>query len=211
MKRFFNEKEVTSTLVMDALVSGVKQIEEYSRLAESKKVLPRPAKPSQHTSNFALQLSSLCRWLPQAPLCLIVYYASCMPEAARWAFAVQSQMWARSLKSAWILNCKRLMCHPVLQGKKDKDRQQPLLSVDAERNEWTLRSDLVSVIECSLSDSFPAGKDDGKPAEGGLAVRNAQVSCDTSWWPQSSMAMPCSCQKSLLYSGLPRRAALPEV
>ena len=39
MKRFFNEKEVTSTLVMDALVSGVKQIEESSRLAESEKVL----------------------------------------------------------------------------------------------------------------------------------------------------------------------------
>lgn len=38
MKRFFNEKEVTSTLVMDALVSGVKQIEECSRLADSKKV-----------------------------------------------------------------------------------------------------------------------------------------------------------------------------
>jgi len=38
VKRFFNEKEVTSTLVMDALVSGVKQIEEISRLGESKKV-----------------------------------------------------------------------------------------------------------------------------------------------------------------------------
>ena len=38
VKRFFNEKEVTSTLVMDALVSGVKQIEESSRLGESKKV-----------------------------------------------------------------------------------------------------------------------------------------------------------------------------
>lgn len=42
VKRFFNEKEVTSTLVMDALVSGVKQIEESSRLAESKKVLLAP-------------------------------------------------------------------------------------------------------------------------------------------------------------------------
>ena len=40
VKRFFNEKEVTSTLVMDALVSGVKQIEECSRLGESKKVSP---------------------------------------------------------------------------------------------------------------------------------------------------------------------------
>ena len=40
MKRFFNEKEVTSTLVMDALVSGVKQIEECSRLGESKKASP---------------------------------------------------------------------------------------------------------------------------------------------------------------------------
>ena len=69
------------------------------------------------------------------------------------------------------------MCGPVLQGKKDKDKQQPLLSVDAERNVWTLRSDLVSVIECSLSDTFPAGKEDGKPAEGGLAARNAQVVC----------------------------------
>jgi hypothetical protein len=51
VKRFFNEKEVTSTLVMDALVSGVKQIEESTRLAESKKVLlARPsASSSAHT------------------------------------------------------------------------------------------------------------------------------------------------------------------
>ena len=83
------------------------------------------------------------------------------------------------LKCVWTPDCERLTRRPVLQGKKDKDKQQPLLSLDAERNEWTLRSDLVSVIECSLSDSFPAGQDDGKPAEGGLAVRNAQVSCDT--------------------------------
>ena len=40
VKRFFNEKEVTSTLVMDALFSGCKQLEEASRLAESKKVRP---------------------------------------------------------------------------------------------------------------------------------------------------------------------------
>lgn len=31
VKQFFNEKEVTSTLVMDALFSGCKQIEEHSR------------------------------------------------------------------------------------------------------------------------------------------------------------------------------------
>lgn len=31
VKQFFNEKEVTSTLVMDALYSGCKQIEEHSR------------------------------------------------------------------------------------------------------------------------------------------------------------------------------------
>ena len=31
MKQFFNEKEVTSTLVMDALYSGCKQIDEHSR------------------------------------------------------------------------------------------------------------------------------------------------------------------------------------
>ncbi len=37
MKRFFNEKEVTSTLVMDALFSGCKQLEEASRLADSSK------------------------------------------------------------------------------------------------------------------------------------------------------------------------------
>ena len=101
-----------------------------------------------------------------------------MPEAMHWAYAVQSHIQAMPLKSAWTPDCEHLMCGSVLQGKKDKERQQPLLSVDAERNEWTLRSDLVSVIECSLSDSFPAGKDDNKPAEGGLAVRNAQVSCD---------------------------------
>lgn len=38
VKRFFNEKEVTSTLVMDALFSGCKQLEEASRQLESKKV-----------------------------------------------------------------------------------------------------------------------------------------------------------------------------
>ncbi|EIE25137.1 MATH-domain-containing protein [Coccomyxa subellipsoidea C-169] len=37
VKRFFNEKEVTSTLVMDALFSGCKQLEEASRNLESKK------------------------------------------------------------------------------------------------------------------------------------------------------------------------------
>lgn len=49
MKRFFNEKEVTSTLVMDALFSGCKQLEEASRQLDSKKV---------HTSpmNFAFLL-----------------------------------------------------------------------------------------------------------------------------------------------------------
>lgn len=31
VKQFFNEKEVTSTLVMDALYSGCKQMEEHSR------------------------------------------------------------------------------------------------------------------------------------------------------------------------------------
>lgn len=102
-----------------------------------------------------------------------------MPKVKHWAYAVQLHIPAMPLKSARTPDCERVERDPVLQGKKDKDRQQPLLSVDAERNEWTLRSDLVSVIECSLSDSFPAGKDDGKHAEGGLAVRNAQVSCDT--------------------------------
>ena len=32
VKQFFNEKEVTSTLVMDALYSGCKQVEEHSRM-----------------------------------------------------------------------------------------------------------------------------------------------------------------------------------
>ena len=38
VKRFFNEKEVTSTLVMDALFSGCKQLEEMSRAADTRKV-----------------------------------------------------------------------------------------------------------------------------------------------------------------------------
>lgn len=42
MKRFFNEKEVTSTLVMDALFSGCKQLEEMSRAADTRKVLIDP-------------------------------------------------------------------------------------------------------------------------------------------------------------------------
>ena len=67
----------------------------------------------------------------------------------------------------------------VLQAKKDKDRQQPLLSVDAERNEWTLRPDLLSVIDRALTDSLPASRDEGKPLEG-LPVRNAQVALSQS-------------------------------
>ena len=39
VKRFFNEKEVTSTLVMDALFSGCKQVEEASRAGIGPKVL----------------------------------------------------------------------------------------------------------------------------------------------------------------------------
>lgn len=31
VKQFFNEKEVTSTLMMDALYSGCRQLEEHSR------------------------------------------------------------------------------------------------------------------------------------------------------------------------------------
>ena len=38
VKRFFNEKEVTSTLVMDALFSGCKQVEEASRAGLGPKV-----------------------------------------------------------------------------------------------------------------------------------------------------------------------------
>ena len=38
MKHFFNEKEVTSTLVMDALYSGCKQVEENGRLHAALKV-----------------------------------------------------------------------------------------------------------------------------------------------------------------------------
>ena len=63
-----------------------------------------------------------------------------------------------------------------MQAKKDKDRQQPLLSVDSERNEWTLRPDLLSVIDRAVADSMPAIRDEVKPLEG-LAVRNAQVTC----------------------------------
>lgn len=69
---------------------------------------------------------------------------------------------------------------PALQAKKDKDRQQPLLSVDAERNEWTLRPDLLSVLDRALHDSLPASRDEGKPLEG-LAVRNAQVIRNFPW------------------------------
>lgn len=38
VKRFFNEKEVTSTLVMDALFSGCKQVEEATRGTAASKV-----------------------------------------------------------------------------------------------------------------------------------------------------------------------------
>ena len=65
MKRFFNEKEVTSTLVMDALFSGCKQLEEASRLsAETKKararlgLAVRAAAPGQRPARRRSSLAS---------------------------------------------------------------------------------------------------------------------------------------------------------
>ena len=107
MKRFFNEKEVTSTLVMDALVSGVKQIEEYSRLTESKKVLHRLMQPS--STPQALHSSSLgspCRGSSYFLSSSIKHLASCMPEATHWAYAVQSHSQTMPLRSAGNPNCK---------------------------------------------------------------------------------------------------------
>lgn len=46
VKRFFNEKEVTSTLVMDALFSGCKQVEEVSRASIGPKGKRRVSNPS---------------------------------------------------------------------------------------------------------------------------------------------------------------------
>ncbi len=58
VKRFFNEKEVTSTLVMDALFSGCKQLEEASRQLESKKVqaLASKALPKHYSDGDQLFL-----------------------------------------------------------------------------------------------------------------------------------------------------------
>ena len=63
VKRFFNEKEVTSTLVMDALFSGCKQLEEAGRTSESKRVswnlppllpVPDPAQSNECCKNMGL-------------------------------------------------------------------------------------------------------------------------------------------------------------
>lgn len=58
VKQFFNEKEVTSTLVMDALFSGCKQVEEASRAGSGPKVRPMML----HT--FVLVLQTHYEWLP---------------------------------------------------------------------------------------------------------------------------------------------------
>ena len=70
VKRFFNEKEVTSTLVMDALFSGCKQVEEASRAGIGPKVCfafshHHLSKCIKHTSSDAclvLSCSYTCRW-----------------------------------------------------------------------------------------------------------------------------------------------------
>jgi hypothetical protein len=53
VKKFFNEKEVTSTLVMDALYSGCKQIEEATRGWEQVGVLGRLCRPAQQPGPVA--------------------------------------------------------------------------------------------------------------------------------------------------------------
>lgn len=63
MKRFFNEKEVTSTLVMDALFSGCKQLEELGRRFDAKKVLSGA-------------LSTVSKQVNPRPLCMRCFSAS---------------------------------------------------------------------------------------------------------------------------------------
>jgi hypothetical protein len=50
VKQFFNEKEVTSTLVMDALYSGCRQIEEFTRLWQQVRRRPSAAPLAPHPS-----------------------------------------------------------------------------------------------------------------------------------------------------------------
>ena len=104
------------------------------------------------------------------------------PEPTRSGICGQASSQLPILKSA------------ALQGKKDKDKQQPLLSVDAEKNEWTLRPDLLSVIDRTVSDTIPAFKDEGKPLEG-LAVRNAQVTLSPLLCPALALSL-CSAQRA---------------
>ena len=92
-----------------------------------------------------------------------------------------------------------------MQAKKDKDRQQPLLSVDAEKNEWTLRPDLLSVIDRAVTDSLPASRDEGKPLEG-LAVRNAQVDLSDPP-PYACLSLSLSCRYHKRVGAVPHKKA----
>ena len=79
MKQFFNEKEVTSTLVMDALYSGCKQIEEHSRQWMEVRLLAGGAKGRLFVGHARLFRQGILRQLPR---CFGV--TACVSSGGEW-------------------------------------------------------------------------------------------------------------------------------
>ena len=97
MKHFFNEKEVTSTLVMDALYSGCRQVEEAARFLEEVGGLEQRGSGGERMIGTvsSQKLSLLC--LPWAAVS-----AEIVPQLegpSQFAFALD-HLWSR-----WLPGC----------------------------------------------------------------------------------------------------------
>lgn len=72
VKHFFNEKEVTSTLVMDALYSGCRQIEQHTREADGSDARVRPCYCCSPVHQSCAASTLAAAWPQQQQPCLPV-------------------------------------------------------------------------------------------------------------------------------------------
>ena len=195
MKHFFNEKEVTSTLVMDALYSGCKQVEENGRLHAALKVRtlssscqiadsvpahrPRGVWPAHavlpsagfagDSAEAAVQLCTkgLLGW----PACSWQSNLHAVGQyTACSACPMSACPWLQS--GPIVVHLKLMQLLLVVQGKR-KSATSPMVTINAVRNTYTLASDVATLLERAANETIPAFRDD-KPADS-LAARHAQV------------------------------------
>jgi len=146
VKKFFNEKEVTSTLVMDALYCGAKLLERAGHAAltdDSKNNTPSSPSPS--------------------------------PSAATTAPASAVDGDNESPESKEAKDAKEAAADAVtIASTSDPSSLLPGLVINTSTDRMFFSGDLIAALRRMVSDTVPTFNPDTKPTSDALALRNAQ-------------------------------------